>query len=109
MDYVEPNHMANQYIAINPFNPDISSQAQRAVMGVLKSGPVTYDTDYGDGIYARWIYVGAAGNVAYRQWDGTTSIMYGANAGVWYPACSLQILGAGSGTTVAANRLLWGY
>jgi hypothetical protein len=90
---------------VNKLDPNsLNSNPQRPLGGVVRSGAVTYDTEYGE--YARWIYVGTTGNLSYMKWDGTTETLPSLAAGVWHPVCSMQI--NSSGTTIAAAALRWG-
>ncbi len=92
-------------VTVNLLDPNTSLQGlTRGLGGIARSGPITYDVDYGE--YARWIYVGATGNIAYLRWDGTVGDMPSAASGVWHPVLSIRIISAG--TTVAANQIRWG-
>ena len=74
--------------------------------GIINAGPVTYDTNYGEGIYAKYLYVGTTGNVTITKIDGTNYTLPNMAAGIWHPVWSIGI--ASSGTTVAAAQLFWG-
>lgn len=79
----------------------------RVMAGVARTGNVTLDTPYGlNGFpeFARWLYVGVAGDVSYVKWDGTTQVLVGLAAGVWHPIFSLMINSAGT----TATSLVWG-
>jgi len=54
--------------------------------------------------FARWLYVGATGNVSYMKWDGTNQTLVGLAAGAWHPVFSIKV--NSSGTT--ATNLVWG-
>lgn len=64
--------------------------------------PVTLDTEYGQ--YAKWLYLGTAGDVSYVGWDGVTVNMVALLAGALHPIFSTKINSSG---TTAAN-ILWG-
>lgn len=89
------NKLDPQQIATNPV---------RSFAGIVRTGTVTYDVDYGE--FARWIYVGTTGTLAYMKWDGETETLPSIAAGTWHPITSVRILS--SGTTIAANQLRWG-
>jgi hypothetical protein len=67
---------------------------------------VVYDTPYGNPEFARWIYVGATGDLSYVKWDGTTETLPGLSAGFWHPIHSVMI--NSSGSTIASADLRWG-
>lgn len=96
--------MTQSIVTTNLDPMSMNSQPQRPLAGVVRSGTVTYDTDYGE--YARWLYIGTSGNVSYIKWDGTTQTLPSLSAGVWHPICSTRINSAG--TTVAAAVIFWG-
>lgn len=96
--------MAFQLLTISPLDPQIFTGPARQMSGIGRTGAVTYDTWYGE--FARWIYVGTTGTLAYMKWDGTTETLPNLAAGVWHPILSVQI--NSSGTTIAANQLRWG-
>lgn len=75
----------------------------RANAGPINTGAVTYDVDFGE--YARWIYVGTAGNLAYVKWDGTTETLPNLAIG-WHQIPSIRV--NTTGTTIAAAQLRWG-
>ena len=96
--------MAVPTITLSPLDPNLFTGPARLVGGVARTGTVTYDTWYGE--FARWIYVGTTGTLAYTKWDGTTESLPNLAAGVWHPIYSIQV--NSSGTTIAANQLRWG-
>ena len=96
--------MATPAFTIPPLDPYGFTGPVRVMAGVARSGNVTLDTPYGNPEYARWLYVGVAGNVTYVKWDGTTQALTGLAAGVWHPIYSVQV--NSSGTT--ATNLVWG-
>jgi hypothetical protein len=92
-------------IAVSSLDPNCVLQGiSRAMVGAVKFGAVTYDVQYGE--FARWIWVGAAGDLAFQAWDGTTVFIPGLAAGL-YPFCSIQIFGSEAGTTIPADVILW--
>ncbi|RTL14551.1 MAG: hypothetical protein EKK56_00920 [Flavobacteriaceae bacterium] len=92
-------------MSINNFDPNsLVSNPQRPLGGIVDSGTVTFDVDYGE--YARWIYVGTTGNISYVKYDGTTQTLPNIAAGIWHPICSVRI--NSSGTSIAANQIFWG-
>lgn len=94
--------MALRISVIPPLDPNAYTGPTRVMSGVARTGTVTLDTAYGE--FARWIYVGSAGNISYVKWDGTTQVLVGVAAGVWHPIYSIMI--NSSGTT--ASSLVWG-
>lgn len=97
-----------QFVPTENYNPtsDMNSMS-RALTGVKKASPVTLDSYFGNGIYARWLYVGTTGDVNIVWEDGTNTIFPNLAAGVVHPFHCICILS--SGTSVAANQLFWGY
>lgn len=94
-----------QIIDTSQLDPEtLNTNPQRPLGGVVRSGAVTYDADYGE--YARWIYVGATGALSYVKFDGTTETLPSIAAGIWHPICSIRI--NSSGTTILAANLRWG-
>lgn len=87
---------------IGPLDPYIFTGPTRVMAGVARTGDVTADTAYGE--FARWLYVGVAGNVSYVKWDGTSQTLVGLAAGIWHPIYSIMINSAGT----AATNLVWG-
>lgn len=83
-------------------DPNAFTGPVRVMSGVARMGDVTLDTAYGE--FARWLYVGTAGNVTIVKWDGTTQAILGLAAGVWHPIYSIQVNTAG---TTALN-IIWG-
>ena len=99
--------MAVQLSQITPLDPNAYTGPTRVMSGVARTGDATLDTYYGPNgsvEFARWLYVGVAGNVSYVKWDGTTQNLIGLAAGVWHPIFSIKI--NSSGTT--ATNLVWG-
>jgi hypothetical protein len=98
---------------IPPLDPNIYSAQVRVLGGPARTGTVTYDTGFTNSTtppgvleFARWIYVGTTGNLAYTKWDGTTETLPNLAAGIWHPIYAVNVLSVG--TTVAANQLRWG-
>lgn len=91
-----------QILTIPPLDPNGFTGPMRVTGGVGRMKAVTTDTPYGE--FARWLYVGTAGNVSIVCWDGTTVVMTGLAAGIWHPIYSTMV--NSSGTT--ASNLLWG-
>ncbi len=105
--------MSLPYSYIPPLDPNIYTSQVRVLGGPARTGTVTYDLGFTNsstppGVleFARWIYCGTAGNLAYTKWDGTTETLPNLAAGIWHPIFAVNILTAGS--TVAANQLRWG-
>lgn len=99
--------MAVQKSVIPPLDPNAYTGPTRVMSGVARTGDVVLDSYYGPNgsvEFARWLYVGVAGNVSYEKWDGTTQNLIGLAAGVWHPIFSMKI--NSSGTT--ATNLVWG-
>src|SRR5258706_342153 len=96
--------MANRIVVIPPLDPYAFTGPTRVMAGVARTGDVVLDTLYGNaGVaseFARWLYVGVAGNVSYVKWDGTTQVLIGLAAGIWHPIFSMQI---NSAQTTATN------
>jgi hypothetical protein len=91
-----------QFFNIPPLDPGNFTGPIRELAGVGRSGNVTIGTPYGE--FARWLYLGVAGNVSYIKWDGTTQVLVGLAAGVFHPIHSIMI--NTSGTT--ATSIVWG-
>ena len=92
-------------IEISKFDPEGAlTNPVRSLSGVVEMGTVTPDTDYGAGIYARWLYVGVTGDIAIKKVDGTSQVLTNLVAGVWHPIYSIGVLS--SGTT--ATGIVWG-
>lgn len=100
--------MATPTFLISAFDPNLYTGPARALAGIARTGTVTFDVPYSSPYpeYARWIYVGTTGNLAYTKWDGTNELLPNIAAGVWHPIFSIQILTAG--TTILAAQLRWG-
>ena len=100
----------NAYKDFGQFNPDSGIiPIVRLLCGPIKQGPVTFDQQFGPGIYGRWIYVSGDGgglDLFYTCWDGSIGQSLSIAGGVWHPIFALQI--NSSGTTVPANQLRWG-
>lgn len=99
--------MALQTFTIPALDPNGFTGPTRVMAGVARTGNIVLDTPYGvNGFaeYARWLYVGGAGNVSYIKWDGTTQVLVGLAAGVWHPIYSIVV--NSSGTT--ATSIVWG-
>ncbi len=91
-------------IPVPPLDPYNFTGPVRELAGIVRTGTVTYDTPYGE--FARWLYIGTAGNLSYIKWDGTTETIPNIAAGVWHPIHSVSI--NSSGTNIAADQLRWG-
>lgn len=99
--------MTTQTIIVPPFEPgDALANPGRTWTGWIKGDVPIFDTDYGTGIYARFLWVAVAGNVAIKYMDGTSSIFKNMPVGK-HEIFHVGILSAG--TTVTADNLLWGY
>lgn len=100
--------MASPTFVIPPLDPGAFTGPTRTMAGVARTGVVTLDTPYGNpGVafeYARWLYVGVAGNVTYVKWDGTTQQLIGLAAGIFHPIFSVQVNTAGT----SATSIVWG-
>ena len=94
--------MALNTLLVPPLDPNGFTGPTRVMAGVARTASVVADTAYGE--FARWLYVGATGNVSYVKWDGTTQVLVGLAAGVWHPIYSIMV--NSSGTT--ATSLVWG-
>lgn len=93
----------SQTINIPNYDPQGGmTNTARALGVIMQSGSVTLDVDYG--VNARWLFVGATGNVTVKKWDGTTQLYGNLAAGVCHPIASIGILS--SGTT--ATGIVWG-
>ena len=93
--------LAKTYV-VPPLDPYAFTGPTRVMSGVARTGNVVLDTPYNE--FARWLYVGVAGNVSYVKWDGTTQVLTGLAAGIWHPIFSLLINSAGT----VATGLVWG-
>ncbi len=87
---------------VKALDPYAFTGPTRVMAGVARARNVVLDTPYGE--FARWLYLGVAGNVSYIEWDGTTQVLVGLAAGIWHPIYSLQINSSGTG----ASSLVWG-
>lgn len=95
--------MAVQFQEIEPYC-ETQSNPVRSLTGIIDMGTVSPGTYYGEGITARWLYVGVTGNVTIIKIDGTTQTLATLAAGVFHPIHHIGI--ATSGTT--AGSLVWG-
>jgi hypothetical protein len=96
----------NTYL-IPALDPSTFTGPTRTMAGIARTGNVTVDVPYGtNGFseFALWLYVGAAGDVSYIKWDGTSQTLVGLAAGVWHPIYSLVVNSAGT----TATSLVWG-
>ncbi len=99
--------MAVQLSIIPALDPNAYTGPTRVMSGVARTGNAVLDTYYGANNsveFARWLYVGVAGDVSYTKWDGTTQTLVALAAGVWHPIFSIKV--NTSGTT--ATNLAWG-
>lgn len=99
--------MAVQLVEVPPLDPNAYTGPTRIMAGVARTGDVTLDVLYGPNgsvEFARWIYVGTAGNISYVKWDGTTQVLNGLSAGVWHPIYSIKINTA----STTALGIVWG-
>ncbi len=99
--------MALATVTVPSLDPNIFTGPTRVMAGVARTGDVVLGSPYGtngSSEFARWLYVGAAGNVSYVKWDGTSQTLVGLAAGVWHPIYSLQVNTAGT----TATGLVWG-
>lgn len=95
--------MSTQFQTIEPYAENQSNPV-RSLTGVINMGAVTLGNYYGDGVTARWLYVGTTGNVTIIKIDGTTQTLNSMAAGVFHPIHHIGV--AVSGTT--AGGLVWG-
>lgn len=105
--------MSLPFANVSPLDPNIYTAQVRVMAGPVRTGTVTYDTGFTNSLtpagvleFARWIYVGTTGTLAYTKWDGTTESLPNLAAGIWHPIYAVNILSAG--TNIAANQLRWG-
>ena len=93
---------------LSPLDPNLFTGPARLLAGIGRTGTVVYDTPYTapNAEYARWLYVGTTGNLAYTKWDGTTELLPNLAAGIWHPIFSIQVNSVN--TTIAADQLRWG-
>lgn len=99
--------MAVQLVIVPPLDPYAFTGPTRVMAGVARTGDVTLDTLYGPNgsiEFARWLYIGGAGNVSYMKWDGTSQTLIGLAAGVWHPIYSIKVNTA----LTTATGLVWG-
>lgn len=99
--------MAVQLVNVPALDPNAYTGPTRVMSGVARTGNVTLDTYYGPNgsvEFARWLYVGVTGNVAYTKWDGTTQVLIGLAAGVWHPVYSIRV----NTTSTTATSMVWG-
>jgi hypothetical protein len=99
--------MALTTLLVPALDPNAFTGPTRVMAGVARTGNVTLDTPYGSNgfpEFARWLYIGVAGDVTYVKWDGTTQTLVGLAAGVWHPIYSLQV----NTTGTTATSLAWG-
>lgn len=89
--------MALQTSTIPPLDPNIFTGPVRVMSGVARTLEPVADTPYGE--FMRWLYVGAAGNVSYVKWDGTTETLIGLAGGVFHPIFSIMINSIGTTAT----------
>lgn len=98
---------------IPPLDPNSYTAQVRTLGGPARTGTVTYDIGFTNSLtpagvweFARWIYVGVTGNLAYTKWDGTTELLPNLAAGIWHPIYATNILT--TNTTIAESQLRWG-
>lgn len=99
--------MAVQLVDVGALDPNGYTGSTRIISGVARTGSVTLDTYYGANgsvEYAKWLYIGGAGNVSFMKWDGTSQTLIGLAVGVWHPICSIKV---NTASTTATN-LVWG-
>jgi hypothetical protein len=87
-----------------PLDPNNFTGPVRELAGPVRTGVVVLDAPFGE--FARWLYIGATGNLSYIKWDGTTETLPGIAAGFWHPIHAIAINSAG--TTISAAALRWG-
>jgi len=92
-----------QFVSIEPYS-ETQSNPVRSLTGVIDMGTVTPGTYYGDGVTARWLFIGTTGNVTIIKIDGNTQSLTNIAAGVFHPIHHIGV--AISGTT--AGGLVWG-
>lgn len=105
--------MSLPYSYIPPLDPNLYTAQVRTLSGPARTGTVAYNTGFTNSTtppgvfeFARWIYIGTSGNLAYTKWDGTTETLPNIAAGIWHPIFAINILSTGS--TVAADQIRWG-
>lgn len=105
--------MAAPIVNVPPLDPNLYTAQVRMLSGPARTGTVTYNTGFTNSTtpagvfeFARWLYVGTTGDLAYTKWDGTTETLPNIAAGIWHPIYAINVLT--TGTTVAANQLRWG-
>ncbi len=98
--------MALSTISIPALDPSGFTGPTRVMSGIARTGDVVLDTPYGGAYpeFARWLYLGVAGNVSYVKWDGTSQTLIGLAAGIWHPIYSIQV----NTTGTTATSLVWG-
>lgn len=99
--------MAVQLCNVPPLDPNAYTGPTRVMAGVARMGDVTLDEYYGPNNsveFARWLYVGVAGNVSFTKWDGTQQTLVGLAAGVWHPIFSIRVNSADT----TATDIAWG-
>jgi hypothetical protein len=99
--------MAVQLCQITPLDPNAYTGPTRVMSGVARTGDATLDEYYGPNNsveFARWLYVGGAGDVSYTKWDGTDQTLVGLAAGVWHPIFSIRV----NTTGTTATNVAWG-
>lgn len=94
--------MSLTVLDIKRLDPNLETGPNRIQSGPVRMRTVTLDTAYGE--FAKWLYVGGAGNVNLTQWDGTSITLHNLAAGVWHWVGSIMI--NSSGTT--ATDIVWG-
>jgi len=91
-------------VTVSPLDPNCLLQGiARPLIAVVRSGVPVFDQDYGE--FARWIYVGQAGNLQFTDWAGNTVFLPNLTVGL-HPWASIRIQSAN--TTIPANMLVWG-
>src|SRR5688572_11283522 len=99
--------MALPIVNVPPLDPMAYTGPVRTMSGIARTGDVVLDAPYGaTGIpeFARWLYVGASGNVSYVKWDGTSQTLNNLAGGAWHPIYSKMVNSAGT----TATGLVWG-
>jgi len=89
---------------IPSLDPNLYTGPARLLAGIARTGTPVLDVPYNE--FARWIYVGTAGNLSYLKWDGTIETLPNLVPGIWHPIFSIQINSAG--TTIPVASLRWG-
>ncbi len=89
-------------VDVKPLDPYLYTGPSRVISGPVRIKAVTNDTAYGE--FATWLYVGVAGAVNIKLWDGSTVILLNLTAGVWHNIGTIEVLS----TSTTATGIFWG-